>query len=139
MRARSIGSFLSYLLFFVGVAQAQMQLPGTENHVISMFYDMKDDSFGIEAIAPPDRVRELAICKAIKMAEDMHVEKISMGNRSYGQLRQTPGSPFQIKIPEGWVVLNATAYLHGVPPDGNPYISVAERAAMCRKAWDWYR
>ena len=136
MQTRLFGCSLICFSLLAGTAHSQIQSLGIR--VFSRYYDIKGNSFGIEAIAPPDTIRELVVCKAVKMAETKHAEKVSMGNPSYGQVRQTSGDPFTIKVPDGWAVLHATAYLGGQNPDGNPYLDVAERAAMCRKMWDWY-
>src|SRR6185437_2283004 len=102
---------------------------------VTAFHDMSDKSFGIQAIAPPSVVRELAICKAVWFAEKKRIEKISLSNPSYGSVGSA--GPLPVKVPDDWTVLNTTAYMNGPSPDGNPAFSVAEKAGPCR-AWDWY-
>ena len=137
MQTRLFECSLACCLLLADAAHSQIQPLGTR--VFSRYYDIQSNSFGIEAVAPSDVVRELAVCKAVKMAEDKHAKKLSMGNPTYGQVRPTPSDPYPMKIPDGWAALHAIAYLDGRNPDRNPDMDVAERAVMCRKMWDWYR
>ena len=98
---------------------------------------MSDKSFGLQAIAPPDVIRELAVCKAVWFAEKKNVKNLSLSNPVYGELKNI--GPVPSKVPDGWAVLNATAYLDQPSPGGNPMFSVAEKAEPCRQTWDWYR
>lgn len=139
MQPRQLGGLLLCFSLVATAAQSQPQIPGIEKRAMTMYYDVKDNSFGIEVVAPSEVVREFTVCKAVRMAESKHAAKISMGNPSYGHLRESQAGPFQIRIPDGWVVLNATAYLSGQNPDRNPYLDVPERAAMCRNMFNWYR
>jgi hypothetical protein len=102
--------------------------------MVTTFYDMSDKSFGVQAVAPPDTVRQLAVCKAIWFAEKKHVNRISFGDPDYQHPKVTPA-----QVPDGWSVLNATVYLTEINPSGNPMVNVAEKAAWCRSGWDWYR
>jgi hypothetical protein len=108
-----------------------------QDQLISTFYNMSATSFSVQVIAPPDQVRELAICKAVWFAEKKHADKISLSNPDYGPPKNLDAIPG--KVPHGWVVLSATAYLDESNPDRNPMVSVAEMAMSCRKAWAWYR
>jgi hypothetical protein len=130
MRQMTWTAVIAAIALAPGASRAQDQM-------ISAFYDMSATSFSVQVIAPPDRVRELAICKAIWFAEKKHAEKISLSNPHYGPPKDLRSMP--ARVPDGWVVLNATAYLDGSNPDGNPLVSVAERAASCRAGWAWYR
>ena len=104
--------------------------------LIASFYNMSDESFSLEAIGPPDVIRQFAACKAVWFAEKRHVITMSLSNPVYGSPRPTPVPQ---KVPNGWVTLQATAYLTAPNPDGNPTFSVAERAGPCRQYWSWYR
>jgi hypothetical protein len=105
--------------------------------MVATFYDMSDTKFSIRAIAPPDAVRQYAICKAVWFAEKKHVTQMSVSNPAYGPLPDNPTGGIG-KVPEGSVTLTTTAYLNAPSPDGNPMFSVAEKAGPCRQ-WDWYR
>jgi hypothetical protein len=127
---------LTTLAISISLLACTTQAGDSENFVTS-FYDMSEQKFGIEAIAPPNVVRELAVCKAVWLAEKKHVQSISLSNPVYGEPKNVGSLPF--KVPAGSVALTATAYLTGPNPDGNPMVIVAEKAAVCRKGWDWYR
>jgi hypothetical protein len=109
----------------------------SQSDLIATFYDLSDTRFSVQAVAPPNAVRELAVCKAVWFAEKKHVERISLSNPSYGPSKSI--GPVPAKVPDGWTALNATAYLNAPSPDGNPMLSVAEKAGSCRQIWDWYR
>ena len=109
---------------------------GTDNMAAS-FHDVSDTQFSVRAVAPPDRIREYAICKALWFVEKKHVAQIALGNPVYGAATMT--GPVPMKFPDGRVSLETTAYLNAPSPDGNPMFSVAEKAAVCRQGWDWYR
>jgi hypothetical protein len=106
-------------------------------NMVAEFHDMSKTQLSVRSAAPPDVVREYAICKAVWMAEKPHVAQISLSNPVYGP--PTMPGPVPFKFPDGWVSLEATAYLGTVGPDGNPLFSVEEKAGPCRRGWDWYR
>jgi hypothetical protein len=110
--------------------------PANADDLIASFYDMSDASFSLEAIAPRDVIRQFAVCKAVWFAEKKHVANMSLSNPVYGSPRP---APVQQKMPDGWIALQATAYLTAPNPDGNPTFSVAEKAGPCRQYWSWYR
>ena len=128
----------SLICFFLLAGSAHSQTQSKGIRVLSRYYDINANSFSIEAVAPSDVIREIVVCKAAKMAENKHAARFSMGNPVWGQVQTTSGDPNPIKVPDGWAILHATAYLSGLNPAGNPYLDVAERAAMCRKMFDWY-
>ncbi len=97
---------------------------------------MSATKFSIQAIAPSDAVRPYAICKAVWFAEKMKAQHLSLSNPVYSQPKDDPNLP--IHVPSDWIALNTTAYLTDPNPSGNPTFSVAEKAALCRRAWDWY-
>jgi hypothetical protein len=123
------------LLAAGSLAACAAQGGGTQN-VVATFYDMSD-SFSVQGIAPPDLIRELVVCKAVWFAEKKNVRTISLSNPVYGAPKDM--RPIPVKVPDNWVILNATAYLTEASPDGNPMFSVAEKAVPCRRTWDWYR
>jgi hypothetical protein len=106
--------------------------------LVATFYDMSDTQFSVQAIAPPSVIREYAVCKAVWFAEKKRVGRISLSDPSYDKPVQRVGQ-IPAKVPDGWTVLNATAYLDAPNPDGNPTFSVVEKSGPCRQAWDWYR
>jgi len=106
-------------------------------NMVASFHDMSAAKLGVRAVAPPDVIREYTICKAVWMAEKSHVAQISLSNPAYGP--PTMPGPVSFEFPSNWVSLDAMAYLGTVGPEGNPLFSVADKATMCRKAWDWYR
>lgn len=117
------------LLALSGCATA----PNTNQRSMSAsFYDMKEDVFSLQAIAPSKVIREYAICKAIWFAEKKNATKLSLGDPVYNKKTKE-------HVPEGWAVVDATAYLAKQSPNGNPFISVREMAATCRNGWDWYQ
>ena len=105
--------------------------------MVASFYDMSDVQFSVEAIAPPQVIREYAICKAVWFAEKKKAQKMSLGDPVYTKPRSDTQRLNQ--IPAGWSTLNTTAYLAEPNPSGNPTVGVGERAAQCRQMWDWYR
>jgi hypothetical protein len=105
--------------------------------LIARFYDMSDTRFSVEAVSPKDVIREFAICKAVWFAEKKDARSISLSDPVYSKTRSGPAHPIQ--VPDDWVAVNATAYLTDPNPSGNPTVSVAEKAAQCRRVWDWYR
>ena len=102
------------------------------------YYDMKDESFSLQAIAPVKVIREYAICKAIWFAEKKKANKMALGDPSYGGQPRTPGT-LGSAVPEGWGVVDATAYLSEPKSTQNPFVNVADMAANCRSGWEWYR
>ena len=133
MRTRLVAALAMTAALVVGTAKSAQ----AENFIAS-FSDMSDTKFSVQVISPRDVIREYAICKAVWFAEKKKIEKMSLSNPVYNE---TPKGPpgFPIRIPEGWIGLNATAYLTDPNPSGNPVFSGAEKAAFCRKTWDWYR
>jgi hypothetical protein len=120
---------LALITLFASAARAQT----SDQNLVASFTNMSDASFTVQVIAPPDRVREYAVCKAVWFAEKKNAKNLSLSNPDYGARNVvTP-------IPNGWIALQATAYLTAPNPDGNPILSVVERASMCRKMWPWYR
>jgi hypothetical protein len=109
----------------------------SEANMVAEFHDMSKTQLSVRSVAPPDVVREYTICKAVWMAEKQHVAQISLSNPVYGP--PTMPGPVHFNFPDGWVSLEATAYLGTVGPGGNPLFSVEEKAGPCRKGWDWYR
>ncbi|WP_319557694.1 hypothetical protein [Thiomicrorhabdus sp.] len=102
------------------------------------FYDMNEKSFSIQAVAPPQAIREYAICKVIWFAEKKKAEKVAIGDPRYGNsVRDTGG--MGVEVPDGWLVVDATAYLAEPKETANPFNSVPELAKTCRASWDWYR
>ncbi|MEJ1977612.1 MAG: hypothetical protein WDN49_17410 [Acetobacteraceae bacterium] len=106
-------------------------------NLVTEFYDMSDSKFSVRAIAPPNALRELAICKAVWFAEKKNVRSISMGNPAYSPPQELPS--YAGKVPADWVVLTATAYITAPNPDRNPSLDVAQKAQACRSVWPWYR
>ena len=102
------------------------------------YYDMKVESFSLQAIAPVQVIREYAICKAIWFAEKKSAKKVALGDPKYGGQLKSPGilgSP----VPQGWGVVDTTAYLSEPKSTQNPFVNVEEMASKCRSGWDWYR
>ena len=81
-------------------------------------------------MAPEQMIREYAICKAIWFAEKRKVTKLSLSNPKYNNKANTP---------EGWVTVEATAYLTKAKSTKNPFVNVADMAVTCRSGWEWYR
>ena len=108
-------------------------------YLISEYYDTSDTKFSVEVISPKDRVRELAICKAVWLADEMNAKRMSLSDPVYSPPpERTEG--WYTEIPADWVVLNTTAYLDDEEnPAGNPSVSVDDLAAKCRQGWDWYK
>ena len=106
-------------------------------NMVAAFNNISDRSFGVEAVAPPDAIDAYAVCKAVWFAEKKSAVTMSLSNPAYGR----PGAELMrvSPAPADWVSVNATAYLNGPSPTGNPAFSVAERARQCRQMWDWYR
>jgi hypothetical protein len=109
---------------------------GPKGDMSATFYDMSASKFSVQAIAPTTVIREYAICKAVWFAEKKRAETISLCNPSYAPTDRAGPMP---PIPVGWTVLNSTAYVGQPSADGNPTVPVAEKAALCRQGWDWYR
>lgn len=116
---------------------ASLHASRAEDQLISTFYDITDKSFSLQVIAPPGMVRQLAICKAVWLAEKKKLTRISLSNPSYGQaMRQ---AQIRISVPQGWIVLDTTAYFTEPNPGGNPMVDVSDKATSCRRMWPWYR
>jgi hypothetical protein len=112
--------------------------PAKANNFTASFYDMSDSKFSVQAISPRDVIREYAVCKAVWFAEKKKAQKMSLSDPVYSDSpKPPPGYP--MRIPDGWIALNTTAYLTDPNPSGNPVFGIAEKAAFCRKAWYWYR
>lgn len=116
------------------VAAAAILLAGCEqrppDQMIAAVYDVSPAQFGLRVIAPADRIRDYAICKATWVAENMKAPTMSLGDPI--DRSADPSSTFAKQIPFGWAVLDTMVYLTSVNPDGNPAFNVAERARMCR-------
>ena len=114
-----------------------LRVAGAE-YLISKYYDTSDTKFSVEVISPRDRVRELAICKAVWLADEMDAERMSLSDPVYSR----PPEKLELwptEIPADWVTLNTTAYLDDAEnPSDNPEFSVADFAEECRRGWDWY-
>lgn len=126
------------LIVIVGLFVGALQRCQAEG-LVAQFSNITDTKFSIQAISPREEIREFAICKAVWFAEKKKWTKMSLGDPVYSNFpRKLPGEG-EIKVPEGWIALTTTAYLSDPNPSGNPSFTVAEKAAQCRKAWDWYR
>ena len=109
--------------------------------MVATLYDMSDTKFSVRAVAPKDRIREYAICKAIWFAEKKNAKEMSVSDPIYSDpksldpkiLKSFPGT-----FPGDWVVVTTTAYLTNPNPSGNPIFPIADKAAQCRRMWDWY-
>ncbi|WP_428487400.1 hypothetical protein [Rhodopila sp.] len=130
MRSRFL-LVLSGTALLIGCAQ---QRP---SNLVTEFYDMSDSKFSVRAIAPPAAVRELAVCKAVWFAEKRNARSLSLSNPAYSAPKNMPA--YVGKVPPDWVVLTATAYLTAPNPDGNPIVTVADKAPECRSMWPWYQ
>ncbi len=102
------------------------------------YYNMKDESFSLQAIAPMQIIREYAICKAIWFAEKKNAKKIALSDPKYDKQPRTPGT-WGSEIHKGWGVLDTTAYLTEPKSTQNPFINVTEKASTCSNVWQWYR
>ena len=100
------------------------------DQMIAAVYDVSPAQFGLRVIAPADRIREYAVCKATWVAENMKATTMSLGNPI--DQSADPSSPLARRIPPGWAVLDTMVYLTSGNPDGNPAFNVAERAKVCR-------
>ncbi len=101
------------------------------------FYDMKEETFSLQAIAPSEVIRQYAICKAIWFSEKKKATKLSLGDPIYNS--EPRGQAILGAVPKGWAVVDATAYLAEQSPNGNPFVNVQEMASSCRKGWEWYQ
>lgn len=100
------------------------------------FYGMKEEKFSLKAIAPKDVIRQYAVCKAVWFAEKKRAKNMSLSNPKYSDKYEELG---KLKtVPDGWIVIEATAYLSKTNPTGNPFVSIEQMAVACRKSWDWY-
>jgi hypothetical protein len=106
-------------------------------NMVASYSGMSDTQFTVEAVAPPDVIREYAICKAVWLAEKKGATTISLSNPEYAKPR--PQQAVMGPFPPEWLSVRATAYLTEPNPSGNPNVSVADYAAQCRRGWDWYR
>lgn len=109
-----------------------------QQSMIASFYDMKENSLSVQAIAPSQAIREYAICKVVWFAEKKKAEKIAIGDPEYGKSVRDAGG-LGVEIPDGWLVVDATAYLSEPKTTANPFNDVSELAKSCRASWDWYR
>jgi len=116
---------------------AGVSRPANADDLIASFYDMSDASFSLEVIAPPDIERQFAVCKAVWFAEKKQAANMSLSNPAYGPPKHQ--GPVPQKVPDGWIALQATAYLTAPNPDGNPSFSVSDKAGPCRDSFSWYR
>jgi hypothetical protein len=108
--------------------------------LVASFSNVSDGKFSVEALAPKEKIREYAICKAVWFAEKKKAPSLSLGNPMYLDPNTVKGLPgFPKEIPDDWIVVNATVYLTEPNPNNNPSVNVPEYAAQCRRAWDWYR
>lgn len=105
--------------------------------LIAAFSDMSEASFSVEATAPPETIREYAICKATWFAEKKQAKRMSLSDPVYGppQAAANVHGP----VPSGWLSLKTTAYLTVPYPPGTAAFDVGEKAAQCRQMWDWFR
>ena len=111
--------------------------PSRAKDFVASFYDMSATKFSLKAVASKDAVRIYAICKAVWFAEKMKAQHLALSNPIYSEPKDDPNFPIQ--IPPDWIALDTTAYLTEPNPSGNPMVSVAEKAVVCRRIWDWYR
>lgn len=113
------------------------QATGRAPSLIATFGDMSETSFSVAATAPPETIREYAICKATWFAEKKQAKRISLSDPVYAPPQ--PAANILGPVPAGWLSLKTTAYLTAPYPPGTAAFDVGEKAAQCRQMWDWFR
>jgi hypothetical protein len=133
MRTKPVATIAVAGLVLVGIAT-----PSKAENFVATFSDMSNAKFTVKAIASRDVIREYAVCKAVWFAEKKKAQKMSLSDPVFDESPKAPPG-LTMRVSDGWVAVTATAYLTDPNPSGNPLFSVAEKAALCRSGWDWYR
>ncbi len=135
MGKTSVTALLGAGFLMLGCTQQPSQT-ASQSQMWATFSNMSEAGFAVEAVAPPDVIREYAICKAVWFAEKQKASGLSLSDPVYGP----PGpGPLRQQVPADWISVKATAYVTTPNPSGNPTFTVADKASQCRQMWDWYR
>ena len=130
-----IGPSIEFLTFFFLGCASNIKKP--QNSTSASYYEIEDNSFSLQAIAPAPVISEYAICKAVWFAEKKKAADVALSDPKYGGKPREPITT-NSTIPEGWAVLDTTAYLSKPKLTKNPFFGVAHKASECRKMRKWY-
>ena len=123
---------LSMLASTVGASDVPRQ------SMYTSFYNMEENSFSFQVMAPLESIREYVICKAVWFAAKQEAEQVALSDPIYGNPLKEPNS-LNLRVPDNWAVVDATAFMASPKATVNPFVNVAEMAVFCRDYWDWYR
>ena len=125
--------FILLTLSSFATAEDTSQQPLAES-MSATFYNMEDDLFSFQAIAPTEVILEYAICKAVWFAEKKQAMTISLSNPIFNSVPKEP----ETSVPNGWATVDAIVYLNEQCPSCRLFLKIPEIAEECRSGWDWY-